>query len=165
MHYMKIEKSSISNGLGVRVVFWCAGCSRKCKGCFNPETWSFEAGKPFDDTARNYLFEQLSKPYIKGITFSGGHPFESENLNDVTKLLKDIKQKFPQKDIWLYTGFTWEQVKDFEAIKYVDVLVDGPYIEELRDMTLAFRGSLNQRIIDVERSLQQKEVILLTIQN
>lgn len=165
MHYMKIEKSSISNGLGVRVVFWCAGCSRKCKGCFNPETWSFEAGKPFDDTARNYLFEQLSKPYIKGITFSGGHPFESENLNDVTKLLKDIKQKFPQKDIWLYTGFIWEQVKDFEAIKYVDVLVDGPYIEELRDMTLAFRGSSNQRIIDVERSLQQNEVILLTIQN
>lgn len=165
MHYMKIEKSSISNGLGVRVVFWCAGCSRKCKGCFNPETWSFEAGKPFDDTARNYLFEQLSKPYIKGITFSGGHPFESENLNDVTQLLKDIKQKFPQKDIWLYTGFTWEQVKDFEAIKYVDVLVDGPYIEELRDMTLAFRGSSNQRIIDVERSLQQNEVILLTIQN
>lgn len=165
MHYMKIEKSSISNGLGVRVVFWCAGCSRKCKGCFNPETWSFEAGKPFDDTARNYLFEQLSKPYIKGITFSGGHPFESENLNDVTKLLKDIKQKFPQKDIWLYTGFTWEQVKDFEAIKYVDVLVDGPYIEELRDMTLAFRGSSNQRIIDVERSLRQNEVILLTIQN
>ena len=165
MHYMKIEKSSISNGLGVRVVFWCAGCSRKCKGCFNPETWSFEAGKPFDDTARNYLFEQLSKPYIKGITFSGGHPFESENLNDVTKLLKDIKQKFPQKDIWLYTGFIWEQVKDFEAIKYVDVLVDGPYIEELRDMTLAFRGSSNQRIIDVERSVQQNEVILLTIQN
>ena len=165
MHYMKIEKSSISNGLGVRVVFWCAGCSRKCKGCFNPETWSFEAGKPFDDRDRNYLFEQLSKPYIKGITFSGGHPFESENLNDVTKLLKDIKQKFPQKDIWLYTGFIWEQVKDFEAIKYVDVLVDGPYIEELRDMTLAFRGSSNQRIIDVERSLQQNEVILLTIQN
>lgn len=157
---MQIDKSSISNGLGVRVVLWCAGCSRECKGCFNPETWSFEAGKLFDEKAKQYLFEQLNKPYIKGLTCSGGHPFEPENLTDVTNLLKEIKQRFPEKDIWLYTGFTWEQVKDFEAIKYIDILVDGPYIEEQRNITLAFRGSANQRIIDVQQSLQQNKIIL-----
>lgn len=161
MHYMKIEKSSISNGLGVRVVLWCAGCSRKCKGCFNPETWSFEAGKLFDDTAKQYLFEQLSKPYIKGVTFSGGHPFEPENLFDVTTLLKEIKERFPSKDIWLYTGYVWEQVKIFEAMKYIDVLVDGPYVEEQRDITLAFRGSTNQRLIDVKKTLAQGKVVCL----
>ncbi|MGN0245730.1 MAG: anaerobic ribonucleoside-triphosphate reductase activating protein [Lachnospiraceae bacterium] len=161
MHYMKIEKASISNGLGVRVVLWCAGCSRKCKGCFNPETWSYEAGKPFNNTAKSYLFEQLSKPYVKGLTCSGGHPFEPENLSDVTELLREIKQRFPEKDIWLYTGFTWEQVKAFEAIKYIDVLVDGPYIEEQRDITLAFRGSSNQRLIDVKQTLKQGSIILL----
>lgn len=160
MHYMQIDKSSISNGLGVRVVLWCAGCSRECKGCFNPETWSFEAGKLFDEKAKQYLFEQLNKPYIKGLTCSGGHPFEPGNLTDVTNLLKEIKQRFPEKDIWLYTGFTWEQVKDFEAIKYIDILVDGPYIEEQRNITLAFRGSANQRIIDVQQSLQQNKIIL-----
>ena len=157
---MKIEKTSINNGLGCRVVLWCAGCSRKCKGCFNPETWSFEAGKNFDDNAKRYLFEQLNKPYIKGLTCSGGHPFGSENLPDITKLLQEIKQKFPEKDIWLYTGFTWDQVKHFEAIKYIDVLVDGPYIEEQQNITLAFRGSTNQRIIDVQQSLQKGEVVL-----
>ena len=160
MHYMQIDKSSISNGIGVRVVFWCAGCSQKCKGCFNPETWSFEAGKLFDRNAKQYLFEQLNKPYIRGITFSGGHPFEPENLSDITALLKEIKEKFPLKDIWLYTGYTWEYVKDFEAMKYIDVLVDGHYIENQRDITLAFRGSTNQRIIAVQQSLQQNQVVL-----
>lgn len=160
MHYMKIEKSSISNGLGVRVVLWCAGCSCNCKGCFNPETWNFEAGKLFDDDVKEYLFKQLSNSYIKGITFSGGHPFEPENLPDVTALLKEIKEKFPLKDVWLYTGYTWEQVKDFDAMKYVDVLVDGPYIESQRNLTLAFRGSTNQRIINVKETFKQNKLIL-----
>ena len=149
MNYSGIKKYDIANGPGVRMSLYVSGCTHHCKGCFNPETWSFEAGKPFDDTARNYLFEQLSKPYIKGITFSGGHPFESENLNDVTKLLKDIKQKFPQKDIWLYTGYVYEDLNDLQrkVLENVDVLIDGPYIQEQRDITLPFRGSKNQRIL------------------
>ena len=109
---------------------------------------------------KEYLFKQLSKSYIKGITFSGGHPFEPENLPDVTALLKEIKEKFPLKDVWLYTGYTWEQVKDFDAMKYVDVLVDGPYIESQRNLTLAFRGSTNQRIINVKETFKQNKLIL-----
>lgn len=164
MHYMQIDKTSISNGLGVRTVLWCAGCNKQCKNCFNPETWDFNAGKVFDDRAKQFLFEQLSKPYIKGLTLSGGHPLEKPNRSDIYFLLKEIKKKFPLKDIWMYTGYTWEDVENVREIQhilcYVDVLIDGPYIEEQRDITLAFRGSKNQRIIDVQKTLQQGGIVL-----
>lgn len=166
MNYLKIDKTSISNGLGVRTVLWCAGCERKCKNCFNPQTWDFNAGKLFDENAKQLLFAQLGKPYIKGLTLSGGHPLETKNFSDVLNLVKEVKEKFPTKDIWLYTGYLYEELYYREISRillYIDVLVDGPYIEEQRDITLAFRGSRNQRLIDVKETLKQGKII--TLQN
>lgn len=175
MNYMQIDKTSISNGLGVRTVLWCAGCNIKCKNCFNPETWDFNAGKMFDDKAKQYLFEQLNKPYIKGLTLSGGHPLAYENLPDVYDVVKEVKEKFSQKDIWLYTGYALT-ITDFDTsvdcgfdnaairnyiLAMCDVVVDGPYIDEQRDVTLAFRGSKNQRIIDVKETLKCGKVVTL----
>ena len=174
MNCMQIDKASISNGTGVRVVLWCAGCTRQCRGCFNPETWDFNAGQPFDKGAKEYLFEKLNKPYIQGITFSGGHPLEYQNLPDVYDLIKEIKTKFPNKDIWLYTGYIltandldtsvdvcWDNGLLMNYILAMcDVVVDGPFIEEQRDFTLAFRGSKNQRLIDVKETIKQKQIVL-----
>ena len=177
MNYLGIDKASISNGPGVRVVLWVSGCSVQCKGCQNPESWDFCAGKLFDNDAKQELFDALSKPYIQGITISGGHPFENQNVEDVYLLIKEIKNKFPTKNIWLYTGYTWEyifpkicldvfninNVYRKEAAKMCDVIVDGPYIEEQRDITLKFRGSKSQRLINVQETLKQSKII--TIQN
>lgn len=177
MNYHKIEKTSVANGEGVRCVLWVSGCSLHCKGCHNPQTWDFDSGKLFDETAKQELFDALNKPYIQGITFSGGHPLEYENLPDVYNLIKEIRVKFPNKDIWLYTGYTlfindfdntvdigWDNwlLKNY-ILTMCDVVVDGPYIEEQRDITLKFRGSKNQRLIDVKATLEQGEII--TIQN
>lgn len=171
MNYLGIDKASISNGPGVRVVLWVAGCTCECKGCQNPESWNFDAGKLFDDNARQELFNALNKPYIKGITFSGGNPIERKNMYCIYDLIKEIKIKFPDKDIWLYTG--WKlTANDFQQLyldmtfpneiyKLCDVIVDGPYIEEQRDITLAFRGSKNQRLIDVKETLKQGEIIVI----
>lgn len=163
MNYLGIEKSSISNGPGVRVVLWVSGCTCRCKGCQNPESWDFNAGKLFDKAAKQELFDALNKPYIRGITFSGGHPLEKENRNKVYQLCKEIKKNFPTKDIWLYTGYTLENLQSYVILEYIDVLIDGPYIEEQRDITLKFRGSKNQRLIDVKETLKQGKII--TIQN
>ncbi len=165
MNYHKIEKTSIANGTGIRVVLWVSGCSLHCKGCHNPETWSFNSGKPFDTEAKRELYEALDKPYIQGITFSGGHPLEDENVEVIYLLIKEIKEKFPTKDIWLYTGYTLEQIfpsvlTDMldvnklyrqEIVNMCDVVVDGKYIEELKDITLKWRGSSNQRVWDIKR--------------
>lgn len=182
MNYLGIDKASISNGPGVRVVLWVAGCTLYCKGCQNPESWDFCAGKLFDEDAIQELFNALNKPYIRGITFSGGHPLEPQNVGEVLNLCKEIKENFPTKDIWLYTGLTFEEICEqycnyaiwnlfrnivepniWLNIQYIDVLVDGPYIEEQRDVTLKFRGSKNQRLINVEETLKQGKII--TIQN
>lgn len=177
MNYLGIDKSSISNGPGVRVVLWVSGCTCRCKGCQNPESWDFNAGMLFDDTAKQELFKALDKSYIQGITFSGGHPLENNNVEDVYLLLKEIKEKFPTKDVWLYTGYTWEHIfptvclDSFnvnnvyrkEVVKMCDVVVDGLYIEEQCDITLAFRGSKNQRLIDVKETLKQGKIV--TVQN
>ena len=166
MNYHKIEKTSIANGTGIRVVLWVSGCSLHCKGCHNPETWSINSGQPFNEEAKKELFEALDKSYIQGITFSGGHPFESYNRSTVYCLVKEIKEKFPEKDIWIYTGYTWEEIfeKDIREIQrilyWTDVLVDGKYVDELRDITLKWRGSKNQRVIDVKASLEQEKVVL-----
>lgn len=177
MNCMQIDKASISNGTGVRVVLWCAGCTQKCQGCFNPETWDFNAGQLFDKDAKEYLFEKLSKLYIQGITFSGGHPLECQNVVDVYNLIQEIKTRFPDKDIWLYTGYELninnfttrirgitEQDTHHNNINSVlnlcDVVVDGPFIESQRDLTLAFRGSKNQRLIDVKKTIAQNKIVL-----
>ena len=177
MNYLGIDKTSISNGPGVRVVLWVSGCTLHCKGCQNPESWDFNAGKLFDETVKLELFDALKKSYIKGITISGGHPLENNNVEDVYLLMKEIKEKFPTKDVWLYTGYTWEQIFPTvcldvfnvnnmyrkSVVEMCDVIVDGPYIEEQRDITLKFRGSKNQRLIDVKKTLKQNKII--TIQN
>lgn len=174
MNYLKIDKASINNGLGVRVVLWVSGCSIHCKGCQNPESWDMNAGQIFDGSAKNELLEALSKPYIDGLTLSGGHPLEYENLPDTYALIKVCRQRFPQKSIWLYTGYVLSK-NDFDTtvdigwdngllrnyiITMCDVVVDGPYIEELRDITLKFRGSSNQRLIDVKKTIEMGEIVL-----
>lgn len=173
MNYHKIEKYSIANGIGIRCVLWVSGCSLHCKGCHNPSTWDFNSGTPFDEDAKNELYEALDKPYIQGITFSGGHPLEDYNILDIYKLIQTIKIKYRDKDIWLYTGLTWEEIMSKndditdklrqQIIVWCDVVVDGPYIEEQRDITLPFCGSRNQRLIDVKETLKQGKVI--TLQN
>lgn len=171
MNYHKIEKTSIVNGTGIRVVLWVSGCSLHCKGCHNPETWCLNSGKPFDENAKKELFEALEKPYIQGITFSGGHPLESENLNEIYELVVEIKEKYLNKDIWLYTGYHFDDIinnplRDMYAtlrrriVEMCDVVVDGEYVDELRNITLKWRGSENQRVIDVKTSLKQKKVVL-----
>ncbi len=160
MNYHKIEKTSIANGEGIRVVLWVSGCSLHCRGCHNPETWNINSGEFFGEDAKKELFEALDKPYIKGITFSGGHPLENENIDDVYCLCKEIKEKLPTKDIWLYTGYTFENINSHPIMQYIDVLVDGKYIDEQRDLTLKFCGSKNQRLINVQKSLKENKVIL-----
>ena len=156
MNYHEIEKCSISNGTGFRTVLYVSGCSLHCKGCFNSETWDKNSGKLFDDDAKQELFESLNHPYVKGLTFTGGHPLEIYNLPDIVDLMKEIKTRFPDKDIWVYTGRTMdslqmptrniEQTYLQRVLEYADVIVDGPFIESKKDITLKFRGSSNQNI-------------------
>ena len=164
MNYEKIDKCSVSNGLGVRTVLWISGCNIHCKNCHNQSTWDFDSGIPFTEETMQEILYDLSKPYIKGCTLSGGHPLDPRNAPEVLKIVKRVKMVFPNKDIWIYSGYEWEDIiKDEtlrEILKYTDILVDGAYIDELRDISLAFRGSSNQRIIDVPKSLEQNKVIL-----
>ena len=152
------------NGDGLRVTCWVSGCSIGCVNCYNPQTWDFNSGIPFTEETMQEILEDLSKPYIKGLTLSGGHPFDPQNAPKVLEIVKRVKMVFPNKDIWIYSGYVWEDIiKDDilkEILKRTDVLVDGAYIDELRDISLAFRGSSNQRIIDVPKSLEQNKVIL-----
>lgn len=164
MNYEKIDKCSVSNGTGIRTVLWVSGCDIHCRNCHNPQTWDFNSGIPFtDDTMQEILYD-LSKPYIKGLTLSGGHPLDPHNVPKVLEIVKRVKMVFPNKDIWIYTGYVWEDIiKDNtlkEILECTDVLVDGAYVDELRDISLAFRGSSNQRIIDVKKTLNSNEVIL-----
>lgn len=148
MNYHEIEECSISNGVGFRTVLYVSGCSLHCKGCHNSQAWDRYSGKVFDEAAKTKLFESINHPYVNGLTLSGGHPLEQYNIDDVIELMKNIKDCFPDKDIWVYTGLTFEQVLDSfpTVLEYADVIVDGPYIDKLRDITLKFRGSSNQRI-------------------
>lgn len=175
MNYLGISKCSIADGTGVRVVLWVSGCNIHCDNCHNPESWDFNAGKLFDNSAKEELFNALSKPWVQGLTLSGGHPLEYENLPVVYDIVKEEKEKFPNKDIWLYTGYTLS-INDFNTsvdidwdngllrnyiLAMCDTVVDGPYIESLRDISLKFRGSSNQRLIDVRETIKQNQIILL----
>lgn len=146
MRIHNITYPDINNGLGCRVTLWVSGCIHHCKGCHNPETWDFNGGREFTDDDKKMIFEILEKPYIKGITLSGGDPLCS--YDDILILIKEIKERFPNKDIWVFTGFTFDYVNKHmeELLNYVDVIVDGKYMEELRDVSLKFRGSSNQNI-------------------
>ena len=145
------------NGDGLRVVLWLAGCTHCCKECQNPITWDPDGGLPFDDEAKREIFEQLDKSYIDGITFSGGDPLLSANRLDVRVLMKEIKKKYPGKTIWMYTGDSWEDILHYPMMKYVDVLVDGEFKIDLKDTKLLWKGSSNQRVIDVQESLKQTD--------
>lgn len=151
MNYFQITKCDLKNGDGIRVVLWLAGCSHKCKGCHNSYTWDCHAGLPFTDETKAELFEAINKDYITGVTFSGGDPLFCSNRKPVSELIKEIKDKFPTKTIWLYTGYTYEELKDFEEIKPVlsniDVIVDGEFVEALKDVNYHWAGSMNQRVL------------------
>lgn len=157
MRYHNITRDDMKNGDGLRVVLWVAGCSHCCKGCHNPMTWDPYGGLVFDEAAKKEIFEQLNQPYIAGITFSGGDPLHSANRADVHKLMAEIKEKYPDKTIWLYTGDVWENIYKYPMMQYIDVVVDGEFKLELRDVQLLWRGSKNQRVIDVRKTLARAE--------
>lgn len=160
MNYHNITKDDMLNGDGLRVVLWVAGCNHQCEDCQNPVTWDITGGLPFDTEAENELFEALDKPYISGITFSGGDPLHPFNRSEIFRLMKKVKELHPDKTVWTYTGFLWDDFKDFPEMKYVDVLVDGRFIKGLKDDKLRWVGSSNQRIIDVQKTLKTGEIVL-----
>lgn len=160
MNYHNITKDDMLNGDGLRVVLWVSGCTHHCDGCQNPITWDLAGGLPFDNKAEDELFEALSKPHISGITFSGGDPLHPFNRQEVFRLMKKCKELYPQKTVWVYTGFLWEDIKDNEELQYADVVADGRFVKELNDNNLHWVGSSNQRVINVPESLKQNTVVL-----
>lgn len=174
MNYLKIDKCDYLNGRGVGVVLWLSGCNHHCDGCQNQKSWDINAGQPFDKKTEDELIEHLKLPYISRITFSGGDPLHENNIKDVLNLVNKIRLLLPEKTIWLYTGYTLEEClikskvclenilrnQRYEIISKCDVLVDGRYIDELRDITLRWVGSKNQRVIDVQNSILKNEVVL-----
>lgn len=162
MRYNKIRKMDISNGPGVRVSIFMQGCSFNCKNCFNPETHDFKDGKEFTDETINKVLELCEKDYVVGLSILGGEPMHPLNIKATTRLAKAFKEKFPNKTIWCWTGFLFDRdLKDKEVLKYIDILVDGQYKEELHDFRLKWCGSSNQRVIDVQKSLKENKVILI----
>lgn len=199
MNYLKIDTEDVCNGNGLRAVLWLSGCSHHCKGCQNPQTWDANSGIPFDEKAKEELFKELDRDYISGLTLSGGDPLNETNLDCVLDIVTEFNMRYkniqyivydsdknnniliknankislslPTKNIWLYSGYSWDQVmnpvvtddlnfKRKAIVSQCDVFVDGVYIDSLRDPSLKWRGSKNQRVIDVQKSLQQKEVVL-----
>ena len=161
MRYHKIRKMDISDGPGIRVSIFMQGCTFNCKNCFNPETHDFCSGKEFTDETINRVLELCEKDHIVGLSILGGEPMHPLNIEGTTKLAKRFKEKYPDKTIWSWTGFLFDRdLKDKEVLKYIDVLVDGQYKDELHDFRLKYRGSSNQRVIDVKKSLEKNEIIL-----
>lgn len=170
MYYGEIKPTDIANGLGVRVSLFVSGCTHHCHNCFNEVTWDFHYGQPFDDEVAEKIMAYLKPPYIAGLTLIGGEPMEPANQRALLPFVKKVKETYPQKNIWCYTGYLFDQellqesrarceVTD-ELLSLIDILVDGRFMEELKDIRLRFRGSANQRIIDVPESLIQGKVIL-----
>lgn len=172
MNYGEIKKYDIANGIGVRTSLFVSGCRHHCKGCFNPETWSFEYGKTYTKDTENDIVSSLAPYYISGLTVLGGEPFEPENQATIVGLLKRVKEEYPDKNIWVYSGYLFEElmgkipsharceVTD-EMLSYIDILVDGEFVEAKKDISLHFRGSSNQRIIDVKKTLETGEISLI----
>ncbi|MBS5619884.1 anaerobic ribonucleoside-triphosphate reductase activating protein [Eubacterium sp.] len=180
MRYAQIRSMDISNGEGVGVSLFVQGCPFHCKNCFNSETWDFNGGKEWTEETKNKFMELIDRPYIRRVSILGGEPLHENNLSEVLSLVKEIREKFPDKTIWLYTGYSIEDIVNFNTkpysvvqqyfdidnfirnaiLIYVDVLVDGEYIDEQKDLTLKFRGSKNQKVIDVKETLKQEKVVL-----
>ena len=166
MNYMEIKKSDIANGPGVRVSLFVSGCTRHCKGCFNPETWDFEAGKPFDSLVEIELLNLLGRGYINGLTLLGGEPMEPQNRAVLLPFLKKVREKYPEKSIWCYSGYTFEELIDAgakEILSLIEVLVDGEFVLDKKDIRLPFRGSSNQRILDVAASLDANAPVMYNL--
>lgn len=169
MNYGEIKKCDIANGEGIRVTLFVSGCTHHCKGCFQPETWNFSYGKPFDEAAMQEVLTALAPHYVNGLTLLGGEPFEPDNQRGLLPLLKEVRRRFPEKNIWCYTGYTLESdlLADSRArcectdemLSLLDVLVDGEFVEAQKNISLPFRGSENQRIIDVKKTLAQGSVV------
>ena len=160
MQYHNITKDDMLNGDGLRVVLWVAGCTHGCKECQNPVTWDPNGGLLFDERAKEELFEQLEKSYISGITYSGGDPLYVGNREAITALAKEIREKFPEKTQWLYAGYEWNQIQNEAIIPYLDVVVDGRFEVEQKDTKLHWKGSANQKVIDVQDSLKTGKTVL-----
>ena len=147
MNYCGLKKTDIANGPGVRVSLFVSGCRNHCPGCFQPETWAFDYGQPFTEKTEDEVIKALRPSWIQGLSILGGDPMEPENQKALLPLLKRVRKELPDKDVWLYTGYLLEDMKDSPLLPYVDVLVDGPFVEAEKDISLPFRGSRNQRII------------------
>ncbi len=160
MRYNKIRKMDISNGPGVRVSIFFQGCEFHCKGCFNEDTWDFCGGKEFTDETIEKILELCDKEYIVGLSMLGGEPMHPTNIDGATRLAKAFKDKFPKKSLWSWTGFTYEGLKNKEIMNYLDVLVDGQFKAELFNPTLRWKGSSNQRVIDIKKTLKKNEIVL-----
>lgn len=164
MNYSSIIKSDIANGIGFRVSLFVSGCARKCPGCFNPESHDPNYGRKFDDEAKSKIFKELDKPYCRGLSILGGDPMSklSDNRTEVINFTREVKNRYPNKDIWMWTGYTIEEIESDntmkDVLKYIDVLVDGPFIEEKKDLSIPFRGSTNQRIIKISDYIKNKTV-------
>ena len=170
MHYGNIKNYDIADGEGVRVTLFCSGCTNRCEGCFQPETWDFCYGKEYTKETEDQLIQMLTNPNIQGLTLLGGDPFEPSNQRTLITLLRRVKQELPTKDVWAYTGFVYEQdllegqrkhteVTD-EMLSYIDVLVDGPFVIDEKDISLYFRGSTNKRVIDMPKTLKSGNVVI-----
>lgn len=164
MNYIKISNFDTANGDGIGVVLWVSGCEHHCPQCHNPQTWDKNVGKKFTEETLNELDKLLSNEHIKRLTVSGGDPLATFNRNTIYKILKHVKEKFPSKKVWCYTGYTFEDILYWEpptkCLEYIDVLVDGRFIKDLKDVSLKFRGSSNQRLINVKKSLELTDIIL-----
>ncbi len=173
MNYATIKKYDIANGPGVRVSLFVSGCSHHCKGCFNPETWDFSYGKPFNKETEDEIIEALKPDYIEGFSLLGGEPFEIQNQKALLSFIKRVKYRYPEKDIWCYSGYLFDrdiisengaarcEATD-ELLSFLDILIDGEFIEDKKNLNIKFRGSENQRIIDVQKSLKEKKVCTLS---
>ena len=172
MYYGAIKKNDIANGEGIRTTLFVSGCRNKCKNCFNPETWSFTYGEPFTDEVAEQILDTFRSPFVAGLTILGGEPMEPENQRELLPLVREFKRRYPNKTLWVYTGNLYEEltagvgnhikctIDTAELLSYVDILVDGRYEEEKKSLGIRFRGSSNQRIIDIPSSIKQNEVVL-----
>ncbi len=175
MNYATIKFNDIANGVGVRTSLFVSGCTHKCKGCFNSEAWNFNYGKPFTEETEEEIFKSIDNYFIDGLSLLGGEPFEPENQCALLPFLKRFKERFPDKDVWCYTGYLFDKELlgesrakidiTYEMLSLIDVLVDGRFIESQKNISLNFRGSENQRIIKVKQSLEKGEVILHELNN
>lgn len=170
MNYAEIKYCDIANGLGCRTVLFVSGCRNACKGCFQPQTWAFDYGKEFDEKVQKEILDSLAPAYVQGLTLLGGEPFEEENQKDLLPFVRKVKERYPKKNIWAFTGYIYD--KDLipggrkytedtdELLSLIDILVDGPFREEEKDITLKFRGSRNQRVIDLQKTRKSGTIAL-----